>query len=219
MPEPEVHNRAGEPLEVHNRARDPIELRAFGLPQQPAIIHALLNKPRQMPERVGTITRRPTEFPPTQQVTQNTTSGSSVEINFSFQLENASVGNTPKVLIRDGEVNGETPIGMGTDSYVLTVYDGAFINLIVTYDTSSLAVTSLTFEVNSFVPDPTLGTFYIEIGRTYVDFGDTGNISSFTPVNTQCGDINFQLIYGAVSGQPALIPVAVYSGWVSAAAI
>jgi len=160
----------------------------------------------------------PTDIEPPARPVPSTGEGGNT-VFFSFLLEqfiDPINADNPKVLIRDGEVNGETPPGMGTDEYTLDVYDGAFINLIVTYDTSTLAVTSLTFAVEANVAAPTLGTFRIEIGRTYVDFGVGGHISSFTPVNTQCGDINFQLIYGANNGQPALIPVSVYSGWVSA---
>jgi len=164
------------------------------------------------------VSEAPTSIVPTE-VKDPLKDGGGNTVFFSFLLEqfiDPVNADNPKVLIRDVEVIGGRPPGMGTDEYTLDVYDGAFINLIVTYDTSTLAITSLTFAVEADVADPTLGTFRVEIGRTYIDFDVNGHISSFTPVNTQCGDINFQLIYGANNGQPAVIPVAVYSGWVSA---
>lgn len=230
MPEPEVHNRAGDPIEKkhllnleenylpqsRNRVGDPIDLKAFV--KKPAIIHALLNKPRPMPAREGKITRRPTEFPPTQSVTQTTISGgsSSSTTHFSFELEDDSSPTVPSVIIKDGEINGETPIGMGTDEYNLTgLYDGCFINCIITYDSDTLEITSTTFAVAADVPDSSLGVLYIEIGRVYFDYNVEGHVVNFTAVNTQCGDINFQFVYGALNGQPAVLPVAVYGDWVA----
>ncbi len=134
--------------------------------------------------------------------------------NFSFRLEDASEDEFPKVRIMDGEVNHQVPAGMGTDEYVLDTYDGAYINLIITWDTSTMAITSLTFEANSLTPVSLYGTTYVNIGRTYVDLDDEGNVSNLTAVNHHCGDVNLEWVYGALNGVPAVLPVAIYGNWV-----
>ncbi len=183
---------------------------------------------RPMPVFDGKITRRaaspafPTAVNAT--VSSQAVSGGG-DVDFTFRLESQGTlpddAFTADILIHDGEVNGETPIGMGTDEYSLSVnFDGAFINLIITYDTTLLTITSMTFAVESDVADPELGTFRIEIGRVYLDYDeDTGHISNINCLNTQCGDINFQLIYGSFSGAPGIIPIATYSTFVHAALV
>lgn len=177
-----------------------------------------LSTARPMPNFVGTVKRREISpaFPTAKSatVTQNATSAAGNTTNFSFRLENASVADAPKVLINDGEINGEVPIGMGTDTYVLDVYDGAFVVCTITYDSVTLAITSTSFSAAASMPVSTLGVLYIEIGRIFVDFDAQGHISSFTAVNTQCGDINVAFVYGALNGVPALLPVTVYGDWV-----
>jgi hypothetical protein len=179
----------------------------------------VVSTPRPMPKFETKITRRVTSpaFPTAKTGTTEEQTNGGGGADYTFALEGSILNDyTADVLIHDGEVNGETPAGMGTDEYSLSVdYDGAFINLIVTYSPTTLEITSLTFEVNSEVPDPSLGTFYVEIGRVYLDFNeDTGKLAKVTTLNTQCGDINFALIYGAFNGAPALIPLNTYSTWV-----
>jgi hypothetical protein len=135
--------------------------------------------------------------------------------HYSFQLENASEGDDAKVRIMDGEVNGEVPDGMGTDDYVIDTHDGGKVTLIITYDNNTLEITSKTFAVYDEIPDAELGVFYIEIGATFVDHDESGHIKEFTTVNTQCGDINFNMIYGAFNGNPAIVPVNIFGDWVS----
>lgn len=177
-----------------------------------------LSVARPMPQFVASVTRRAISpaFPTAQSASVTQTPGSTGgnTTNFSFRLENASVGDSPKVLINDGEINGEVPIGMGTDTYVLDVYDGAFVVCTITYDSVTLAITSTSFSAAASMPTSTLGVLYIEIGRIFVDFDDQGHIASFTAVNTQCGDINVAFVYGALNGVPALLPVTVYGDWV-----
>lgn len=203
---------------------DPALLKAMNAAPSRSLDNVPLSQARPMPQIDGVVMRRPVQadFPPiepVQEVSQTVAGGGGAD--FSFMMEGAKDPDDDfgaVVTIHDGEVNGEVPTGMGTDDFFLNVnFDGAFINLIVTYNTTDLSITSLTFAVESDVADPTLGTFRVEIGRVFLDFdSNTGKVTNVSTVNTQCGDINFQLIFGSLNGQPSIIPIAVYAGFVSA---
>jgi hypothetical protein len=68
---------------------------------------------------------------------------------YSFMMEDATDNEGAKVLIHDGEVSanggdGQLPPGMGNDDYILPVNaDGDDVWVEVTYDTDTLAITSL----------------------------------------------------------------------------
>jgi hypothetical protein len=138
---------------------------------------------------------------------------------YSFQMDDATDKEGPKVRIHDGEVsangdNGEVPDGMGNDDFILGIAnDGDNVWVEVTYDTDTLAITSRTIGTGSGIPDSTLGDAYLLLG--YVTFAQdakgntiysskTGLATGTDPHNVQCGDINIAFMYGAFNGAAAL---------------
>jgi hypothetical protein len=152
-------------------------------------------------------------------------SGGAAPPNISFILSDATVteGDPPevsnKVKIADGKINGAFPSGMGAGpDYILDLDDPAdsIIYAIVTFNAATLEITSralgscaATAFPEPSIDDSGIGTFAFQLGFTYMD--DT---SGFTIVNSYVGDINFSLVYGAMNGLPALLPVARYTDWI-----
>jgi hypothetical protein len=147
-------------------------------------------------------------FPETPAAEETTTQpGTDTEFGiYSFRLENQTDDEGVKVLIRDGMVNGVTPTGMGNDDYILPIaLDGDNVWVEVTYDTTTLTITSASLNTGTGIPDSTLGTAFLLIGYVNWDTNpNTGGPENVIPHNTQCGDINIGFIYGALNGAPAL---------------
>lgn len=142
--------------------------------------------------------------------------GAVADVNtYSFKMIDAS--NDPKnphfkdkpkppvILIIDGSVsdssgNPQFPSGMGNDDFYLQVGgDGYVVWCEITYDTSTLLITSANINQGSSIPASTLGDTFIKLGDITIESNGT-----VTPHNTQCGDINLAFIYGALNGAPAL---------------
>ncbi len=99
----------------------------------------------------------------------------------------------------DGYVNGVLPTGMGSDDFTLTFGgDGYKAWVEVTYDTTTLAITSLTIAQGPTIPTSTLGDAFFLLGDVSITDG------ILTPRNAQCGDINVEFIYGDINGALAL---------------
>lgn len=143
--------------------------------------------------------------------------------DISFILSDATVseGDPPetsnKVLVRDGKINGAFPSGMGAgEDYILDLADPAdsLIYAAVSFNAETLEITSRTLGVSgsgdfpASTLDDTDGFFATLLGFTYLE-DDT-----FFVLNTHVGDINFELVYGASNGAPALLPVARYATWI-----
>lgn len=126
------------------------------------------------------------------------TAGTDLNV-YSFKLIKPTVagGNVTMVY---GEINGLAPTEMsGGNDYTFTVAAGNEVYAIVTYDTSTLAITSRTIGWGGSVPDSSSGILYIPLG--YVNISGT----TISPHNRQCGDINICFSYGDDNGQPALL--------------
>jgi hypothetical protein len=126
--------------------------------------------------------------------------GSSNSNIYAFQMDSAGA---TQILIHDGQVSsnggsGVFPSGMGSDNFTLTVADGDQVWVEVTYDTTTLAITSATIANGAAIPDSSLGDAYFLLGYVNIASGAT------VPHNTQCGDINIAFIYGDFNGAPAL---------------
>lgn len=134
------------------------------------------------------------------------------EISFAFKRQSGvDEDDNPvlQVLIKDGKINGEFPDGMGFGEYALTIPDGAGdIWAGVTFDPDTLEITSRFLDSGTFPEPPDFGTFYIYLGFAFLDGG-----GKFQVHNTYVGDINFELVYGAFNGQPAILPVQVFAPW------
>jgi hypothetical protein len=144
--------------------------------------------------------------------------------DISFFLSDASVteGDPPetsnRVLVADGKINGEFPSGMGVGQYILDLDDPAdsIIHAIITFDPDTLDILSRdlaaagsgALPTPGIDPDTNIGTFIVMLGFTYFDSDDV-----FRVTNTHLGHIDFELVYGALNGQPALLPVRSYGTW------
>lgn len=184
------------------------------------------DEPRRTDFGRGGVVRAPgrqAAFPEDERVQQTQISGSGVP-HIAFILSNASTSTGGSIIYRvkvfDGKINGQFPSGMGFDNFILTPSDpgDALIYAGATFNPTSLAITSRfvgstsagTFP-ESRVESDTLGYLFWQIGFTYLDG------SSFKIVNSKVGDINFELVYGALNGQPALLPVNSDPGWLDLA--
>jgi hypothetical protein len=130
----------------------------------------------------------------------------------------------PLISVRDGKVNGEFPEGMGTGSLQVRapsdVYDDCLIYVEIKFDGNSLDLTSLDVKttVASAFPANTItssggtteGTINVMVGFTYID--PSGTPHAF---NTHVGDINFELVASSLNGAPALLPVAIFGGFLA----
>ena len=143
--------------------------------------------------------------------------------DISFLLEDAttSEGNPPatsnKVLVHDGQINGDFHSGMGDGNYVLDLPDpsDSLIYAAITFTPESLAITSRFLGVSGSGDFPESrvdedgGFLYWLIGFTYFDDADAFQIHQ-----SKVGDINFAFTYGALNGKPALLPVDSGPGWI-----
>lgn len=130
---------------------------------------------------------------------------------YSFQLDVDFIDAkdyTVNIHVGYGEINDTPPDGMtGADDYILFIpgaNDGTEIYAVVTYDTTTLAITSRSLAFGFSVPDSTLGTLYIPIGFVDITYDEHGTITGADPHNRQCGDIQLGFLYGAMNGAPAL---------------
>jgi hypothetical protein len=111
--------------------------------------------------------------------------------HYSFQMIDASDEGAAKVLIFDGQVfgpndSGTLPDGMGNDDYILDVNDADEIWLVITQDTDSNDVTSISINHGSSTPDDIDGTRYVTIGAVSIDF--TNAVPAVFCANFLCGD-------------------------------
>jgi hypothetical protein len=129
-------------------------------------------------------------------------SGSTV----AFSVVDISSGNNLAVQVLDGHVNFEYPSGMGFGDFTLTISSSTTVYLIITYNTTTLAITSRSITTGS-TPDSTQGTVYIELADVTVGDG------ALEIEQLHEGNINMALIYGAFNGAPAIIPLRALSNW------
>jgi len=124
-----------------------------------------------------------------------------------------------RVRVVQGKINGEFPDGMGFDDdpttqFKLDITDDTTIVAQVTFDPDTLGITSRTvFESDD--PDDSeitedLGTLNFEIGYAQIEFDAESNPTVVDTQNNFVGNMMFELVYGALNGRPALIPVATY---------
>ena len=156
---------------------------------------------RRSDQLVGSVNRPFEPDPePYAQSTVEQTPATADDNNYGFKMIDASDNEGPKVLLIDGYVNGMLVPGMGNDDFILPVGgDGYKIWVEVTYDTITLAITSLNINQGPTIPDSTYGDAYLLLGDVSIDDKD-----NLTPRNAQCGDINIAFIYGALNGAPAI---------------
>jgi hypothetical protein len=118
-----------------------------------------------------------------------------IDNRYSFELIDASDEFGAKVLILDGQVfgpndDGNLPAGMGGDDYIIGVFDGAEVYLVITVDDDSQNVTSVTIGVGDSTPDDTNAAgesvHYVTIG--YIAIDSSGAIPIVNPTNALCGD-------------------------------
>jgi hypothetical protein len=129
-------------------------------------------------------------------------SGSTV----AFSVIDVSTGNTLAIKVLDGHVNFEYPTGMGFDNFVLNISSSTTVYLIITYNQTTLAITSRTITTGT-TPDSTAGTVYIELA----DITVAGGALEIEQLHE--GNINMALVYGAFNGAPAIIPLRALSNW------
>lgn len=143
------------------------------------------------------------------------------------------------VRVQDGRVNGEFPDGplpepmgpggSGKGYIVVEVPDvsDCLIYLEADFNADTLEMSSLDikacaaadFPTNEVTTDdPPIGNLNILIGFTWLRPPPSGSPDGTpsTPMvtNSIIGDINFNLIYGAYNGAPAIIPVKTFTDWV-----
>lgn len=167
------------------------------------------------PDRI--IVRPPvTTDPVAPSLTPLSVPAASIDINtYSFKMVDATGDpNNPikppgrAILIYDGQVssNGDAPqfpSGMGNDDFYLQITgDGYKVWCEIAYDTTTLAITSSNISQGAVIPTSTLGDAFVLLGSITIEPDGT-----LTPHNTQCGDINIDLIYGALNGALALFLV------------
>lgn len=160
------------------------------------------------------------EFPPDESTATTQVSGTSVP-NITFLVSDASnvVAGQPnnRVLVADGKINGVYPSGFGGGNFILDLNtpEDALIYFGVTFNPTTLAETSRfcaestsALFPESRVESATEGFLYWLQAFTYFDANGVFQIR-----NVRAGDINFQLVYGAQNGKPALLPVNSDPGW------
>jgi hypothetical protein len=150
--------------------------------------------------------------------------GASVDMPFIMSLAADASGVTDAIVInvRDGKVNGEFPEGMGEDDFIQVHAPGddlsdCLVYVEVKFDKETLDITSLDVKTSAaatfpdnVIDDTTGGLLNIPIGFTYVDDDETAHA-----FNTYIGDINFELVACSLNGAPALLPVAIFGGYMA----
>lgn len=127
-----------------------------------------------------------------------------------------------KVQVVDGKVNDEYPTGMGFGDFILDLVEETFqeVYLYITFDSLTLDITSRTIDVSDTPPDSsvtaTVGTLILPLADITISY-TTGppSLPYVSDIHQiEIGDIIFQLVYGALNGAPALLPVRAYGDWV-----
>jgi hypothetical protein len=119
--------------------------------------------------------------------------------NYGFKMIASGKKDDNDVRFIDGFVNGVLPTGMGNDDFTLTFGgDGYQAWVEVTYDPSTLAITSRTINQGPAIPASTLGDAFLLLGDVSITDG------ILVPRHAQCGDINIGFVFGDVNGTPAL---------------
>lgn len=210
-------------LEVLRDAKPSFLRDGFGLrgPHSP-------NIKRQTDFGQGSVNRQQiqNEFPGEDAQTVQQSSGAESVPKITFICTDVSTSEaevtTYKVHVADGEINGELPVGMGDEDFVLTLADptDAFVYAYVTFNPETLAITSRTVAASSVddVPESRVdegGGFLVYIlAEAFLD--DAG---LFQVINRRVGDINFEFAYGALNGLPALLPVNSDPGWLDLSSV
>jgi hypothetical protein len=136
-----------------------------------------------------------------------------------FQVQDASVtkndgpADAPlvhtQILINTGHVNGDLPIGMVKDvDYILEIPQDPFLAvlLFITYDEDTFEVTSVSIGVTDDPPEQSPGIMIVTLAEIQVTFdADSNPIVNITQI--WLGDINFQFVFGAFNGGPAVYPL------------
>lgn len=121
---------------------------------------------------------------------------SGATIRYTFECSDASTADDgAQVLILDGlvygpnDATGVVPVGMGADDYTITVADGNEIWLVISYDVTSMVISTVALDVGAITPDDDVagGTKYHKIADVLVD--ESGDIPVVTSTNAQCGDL------------------------------
>lgn len=122
-----------------------------------------------------------------------------------------------RVQVMAGQVNGEFPDGMLIDNdppFKLDITDDTTIVVQVTFDPETLAISSRTCFESDDPDDSTvtdlLGTLNFLVGYAQIELDSHSNPAAVTTQNNFVGNMNFELVYGALNGQPALLPVTTY---------
>jgi hypothetical protein len=177
------------------------------------------NQPLRSDFGNGSVNRQPpkSDFPELTTASVTQVKGVSIpKITFICSDVSVAEGDPPvvsnKVHVADGEINGELPAGMGAGNFVLDLTDPTdqFIYAYVTFDPETLAITSRTVAATDVgsMPESRVdegGGFLVYILAEA--FMDDNVPPKFQVVNRRVGDINFELVYGSLNGQPALLPV------------
>lgn len=173
--------------------------------------HALARLPspdvhRRSDHPRGSVVRQPVPVTETATTTAEEQAAAASVPDIAFYLSDATEGDTAKVFVADGKVDGTFPDGMGGGDYVLTPGDpaDAIIYVHATFNPETLELTSRSLGISAAAdfPDSRVdeegGFLYWQLGFTFLD-GDT-----FRVVVTRTGDIHVELLYGAYNGKPAL---------------
>lgn len=137
-----------------------------------------------------------------------------------------------RVRVVSGKINGEFPSGMGFDAnpatqFKLDITDDTTICAEITFDPKTLVITSRTVFESDDPNDsvitadttpsgptgptvPGMGTLIFEIGYAQIEYDEFSQPNLVTTQNNFVGNMQFELIYGAFNGQPAILPVMVY---------
>lgn len=112
---------------------------------------------------------------------------------YGFRCTDASDEFGPKIVILDGDINGELPDGMGADNYTLSVSTDGWIWAVISYDTTTFEITSRSLDFGADVPVNTFGTLYATVAFfAVIDPGGGGQLFTI-PTNRHCGDINVSI--------------------------
>lgn len=135
--------------------------------------------------------------------------------SFPFHVADASDDTGLKVSVKDGKVNDQYPSGMGSNDYVLEIEEETFqeVLLVATFNRETLELTSIFLDVTddpaSYTDDYVEKPIVIPIADIIITY-DADSNPIVTVYQKQLGDISFQLVYGALSGAPALYASHIY---------